>query len=75
KKKPRFPKGKKQKLGDESNHLETGSTGGPVKGTDPRLAAKQRASRRRDMAEELLNAQARDTSVLDDIGAAEEEYE
>ncbi|GLJ46783.1 hypothetical protein SUGI_0986680 [Cryptomeria japonica] len=74
-KKPRFPKGKKQKSVDEFNNIENASVGGPVKGTDPRLAAKQRARRRRDMAEELLNAQAHDTSVLDDIGAAEEDYE
>lgn len=72
-KKPRFPKGKKQKTGNEIDDAENGSAEGPLKATDPRLAATRRAARRRDRAEELLNA--RDTSVLDDIGEAEEEYE
>lgn len=72
-KKPRFPKGKKQKTGNESDDAENGRAEGPVKPTDPRLAATRRAARRRDRAEEFLNA--RDTSVLDDIGEAEEEYE
>eukprot|EP01018_Ginkgo_biloba_P035023 Gb_16472 [translate_table: standard] len=71
-KKPRFPKGKKEKLVADIRK-EHGNEEGPIKATDPRLAAKQRATRRSRMAEELVNA--RDTSVLDDIGAAEEEYE
>lgn len=72
-KKPRFPKGKKQKTGNENDEADIGRAEGPVKATDPRLAATRRAARRKDRAEEFLNA--RDTSVLDDIGEAEEEYE
>eukprot|EP00252_Welwitschia_mirabilis_P016650 TRINITY_DN3683_c0_g1_i2.p1 TRINITY_DN3683_c0_g1~~TRINITY_DN3683_c0_g1_i2.p1 ORF type:complete len:351 (+),score=96.79 TRINITY_DN3683_c0_g1_i2:244-1296(+) len=81
-KKVRFPKGKKQKSEGENifedDEYEAEGEEWPVKGTDPRLAAQQRATKRKYMPEELLNS--KDTFILDDagdgdIGAAEEAYE
>lgn len=44
--------------------------GGPILGTDPRLAAKERAMQRTVLNEQLIDAE--DVSLVDDPVAAEE---
>eukprot|EP00249_Psilotum_nudum_P013405 c24310_g1_i2 orf=987-1769(-) len=73
-KRPRFPKGKKESQADcIGGKLEVDGGGGPMKSADPRVAAKERAVRRNQFTEQLLSSE--DTSLLNDVTGAEEEYE
>ncbi|KAJ7519515.1 hypothetical protein O6H91_20G042600 [Diphasiastrum complanatum] len=75
-KKLRFPKGKKesQTTGiSKLDYLNGDEDSGLVLNRDPRVAATERAVRRNKIAEQLRNSE--DSSVLNDVAAAEEDYE
>eukprot|EP00897_Mesotaenium_endlicherianum_P004125 jgi/Mesen1/3740/ME000204S03002 len=70
-KKARFPKARKGREGDKMS-VDEDEPGGPILATDPRVAATQRAVRRK---EKVDKANAEETSLLDDVAGAEEEFE
>ncbi|CAK9190507.1 unnamed protein product [Sphagnum jensenii] len=76
-KRVRFPKGKKEASGDlmpaRKLTIVEGEEEliGTVLSTNPLLAAKERAMRRTALADQLISSE--DTSVIDDVAAAEEE--
>ncbi|CAN6478211.1 unnamed protein product [Victoria cruziana] len=70
----KFPKGKKAKQGVEPLFERAcGDGGGPVRSTDPRVAAKERAVRRNQITTELFNDRQKGASA--DIASAEVDYE
>lgn len=70
----KFPKGKKAKQGVEPLFERAcGDGGGPVRSTDPRVAAKERAVRRNQITSELFNDRQKGASA--DIASAEVDYE
>lgn len=72
-KKPRFPKGKKESQRAERNLdvvFEGEEGDGPIKSTDPRVAATERAGRRILTLDHL-----EETSLPPDVYGAEEEYQ
>ncbi|KAI5661401.1 hypothetical protein M9H77_20724 [Catharanthus roseus] len=71
-KRVRFPKGKKVKTGD---HVvdERYNNDVPIKLTDPRIAAKERAKRRSEIADEMFDQDNR--GMIHDISRAEVQYE
>eukprot|EP00262_Sarcandra_glabra_P015649 TRINITY_DN4880_c0_g1_i1.p1 TRINITY_DN4880_c0_g1~~TRINITY_DN4880_c0_g1_i1.p1 ORF type:complete len:403 (-),score=93.23 TRINITY_DN4880_c0_g1_i1:266-1474(-) len=71
-KRPRFPKGKKVKKGDEIA-AEITVEKRPSDLADPRLASKERAKRRNQFTAELFSDQT--SGILQDINAAEVNYE
>jgi hypothetical protein len=76
-KRVRFPKGKKEASGDlmpaRKLTIVEGEEelNGTVLSTNPLLAAKERAMRRTALADQLISSE--DTSIIDDVAAAEEE--
>ncbi|KAH7575500.1 hypothetical protein ACOSP7_004863 [Xanthoceras sorbifolium] len=73
-KRVRFPKGKKVKAGDEVAVVDKGKAvdDGPRDLHDPRLAAKERASRRNQITYELCSEEK---GIVTDISAAEMTYQ
>ncbi|XP_031491660.1 SUPPRESSOR OF ABI3-5 [Nymphaea colorata] len=70
----KFPKGKKAKQGVEPLFDDASAGGGgPVRSTDPRVAAKERAVRRNQITAELFKDQDKGTPA--DIASAEVDYE
>ena len=72
-KRVRFPKGKKLKPGDEKVDVWKHAENDQSAKNDARLAAKERAMRRNEIAAELFTEENR--GMLSDISAAEVHYE
>ncbi|KAF6148762.1 hypothetical protein GIB67_019370 [Kingdonia uniflora] len=73
-KKPRFPKGKKVKLGDEAPTARViGVEERPKDLSDPKVAAEERVRRRTRMFDDLFSQESR--GMLHDISVAEVKYQ